>query len=500
MSTVLDELKAHCSQQYSLLSIRKLLGWDAQIQMPSKGSARLNDQEATLMAFSHQLATDSRIPEWLATLESTQELLNPIDQILVTKVRQEHQKYSKLPTELVSRLSQVMSNAGFAWAEAMKTNSFSVFSPHLNELVVLSREEANCLGYEGSIYNACLNKYEPGCTKDTVNHLFDQLRPSLIELTRKIKASAIKISSDCLQQAFPIDEQEAFNIHLLRAMGFDFEAGKIARARHPFCTCISPYDVRLAIHYNEQSLNEGLFLALHEGGHALYEQGINPDLFGTPLCGGTSTGLHESQSRLWENLVGRSLTFWQAFYPDLQTMFPKQLNSVDLTSFYGAINAAEPSLIRLNADEVTYNLHIMLRTELEIALIEGNLDVTDLPTAWNDKMKDYLGIMPKTDREGCLQDPHWAKGSFGYFPTYTLGNVYAAQLIQAAEEQIPELNTLIAKGQLLALRNWLKENIHWAGKSENAETICQRVCGEALNPQPFLNYLTTKYSDLYGLS
>ena len=497
--TALEELKAHCKKEAAVSSAMGILRWDLETKMPSKGAAQRGLQLSTLSAMSHQLGTDPKIANWLTVLEPTLDHLNLTDQALVREVKRDYEYSLKLPESLVTRLSETSTRAHHAWTEARKNNHFQTFAPLLKELVALNQEEADCLGYEGSPYNALLDVYERDLTLDKVNTLFDHLRPTLVDLVKAIQHASNKPDETCLKQTFPLDRQEAFNEIVLKAMGFDLEAGRIDTAPHPFCSGSGPNDVRLTTRYDERDLTSSLFSIMHEGGHGLYEQGVNPELYGTPLCGGTSLGLHESQSRLWENMIGRSLPFWTGFYRELQATFPDQLGAVDLQDFYRAINASKPSLIRVEADEVTYNLHIMLRTEIEVGLIEGSLNVDELPEAWNAKMEDYLGIRPDSDSDGCLQDIHWSHGSFGYFPTYTLGNVYAAQFMAKAKQQLPTVEQDLANRQLQTLKQWLQTQIHWVGRCETAETICQRVCGEPLNPAPFLSYLTSKYQDVYSL-
>jgi carboxypeptidase Taq len=497
-TTTLDALKQHLATLDDIGSAAGVLGWDLETMMPPKGMALRARQMATLSEVAHGLGTDPKLGHWLTELEAAAKSLSPNDQALLRIVRRDYDRATKLPASLVRAQSEVTGQAHPIWLEARKTNNFALFAPVLKQIVDLCRQEAECLGYEGSPYNALLDLYEPGLTTGQLEPLFDTLKQALVPLVKVIAASPAPLDA-FLSQTGSIDQQKAFNRVVIEAMGFDLQAGRIDTAPHPFCSGNGPGDVRLTNRYFEQDWASSIFSAMHEAGHGLYEQGSPQAWAGTPLCGGTSLGIHESQSRLWENLVGRSEGFWQHFYPILQAHHPDVLASVSVADFVRAINRVRPSLIRVEADEVTYNLHIMMRYTIEKALMEGTLAVDDVPAAWNEQSQQLLGLTPPDDGQGCLQDIHWSHGTLGYFPTYTLGNLYASQLYNRAVQVIPNLKESIAKGDLLPLREWLRQEIHAVGKTELPETICRRVTGEPLNPQYFIDHVWQKYGALYNL-
>ena len=336
-------------------------------------------------------------------------------------------------------------------------------------------------------------------TVEKLDAIFSELRSRIVPLVAKIKGTAYQPEDQFLKQYFDIGKQEEFGLYILRKMGYDFDAGRLDESEHPFTTGINPGDVRITTHYYPNDFISAVMSSMHEGGHALYEQNISADLYGTLLCDGASMGLHESQSRFWENIIGRSRSFWQKYYSQLQNFFPEQLKDVSADDFYKAINKVEPSLIRIEADEVTYNLHIMIRYEIEKALINEEIKVADLPGVWKEKMKEYLGIIPPDDTKGVLQDVHWAGGSFGYFPSYTLGNIYSAQIYNAAKKEIKNFEELVEKGELIKIKDWLAEKIHKHGKLLKPEEILLQVAGEGINPKYLIDYLENKYKEIYKL-
>jgi carboxypeptidase Taq len=363
----------------------------------------------------------------------------------------------------------------------------------------LKREEAEYLGYHDSPYNALLDVYEPGATIAGLQPVFTALKTRLVPLLKRITQSRVHIDDGMLRHSYDHARQLEFGRLVLIAMGYDFERGRLDLSAHPFTTSFHPTDVRVTTRVHEHELPSRLFSCIHEGGHGLYDQGLDQRYFGTPLCDSVSLGIHESQSRLWENCVGRSRSFWRFFYPILQQTFHHQLRDVEIEQFYAAINRVKPSLIRVEADELTYNLHIMLRFEIEQALVENKTQPDDLPAIWNQKMEDYLAIVPASDAEGVLQDVHWSFGAFGYFPTYTLGNLYSVQFFEQAKLEIPHLEDEIAAGRLLLLRRWLEQKIHRWGRMFTPAHLAQRVTGSTLNPELFLNYVEKKYGELYQL-
>jgi carboxypeptidase Taq len=477
--------------------------------MPPGGGCARADQLGTLQGLAHDKLVSPEIEDLLAkwidpasgqVIEAPGDTWDGPSRALLREVWRDFSRAKKLPSDFVKRLGRECSLAQQVWTRARKTSDFRMFLPSLHTVVSMKREEAQYLGYHDSPYDALLDTYEPGSTVSKLNPLFASLKERLIPLLKRVMASPVTIDDSILSRSYDPQRQVEFGRLVLTAMGYDFDRGRLDLSAHPFTTSFHPTDVRVTTRVYEKELLACLFGCIHEGGHGLYDQGLDPEQYGTPLGDSLSLGIHESQSRLWENCVGRSRHFWRCFYPLLQSMFPSQLGSVATEQFYAAINRVKPSLIRVEADELTYNLHIMLRFELEQEVIEGRTKVEDLPAAWNDKMRDYLGIMPEQDAEGVLQDVHWSLGAIGYFPTYMLGNLYAVQLYDQAREELPGLNAEIEAGRLITLKKWLNQKIHRWGRTFTADDLIQRVTGNSLNPEPFLTYLERKYGELYWLS
>lgn len=493
-----------------LLEIRRIqsaaavLSWDQETYMPAGGGAARAEQIATLEGLAHQRLVSTELEtlltEWIdpATGQAADSWDEP-SRSLLRETWRDFSRAKKLPSDFVIRLSRECSLAQQAWVTAREESRFSKFLPSLKIILGLKRDEARYLGYRNSPYDALLDTYEPGATIAQLAPLFTQLRERLVPLLRRVQASHVTIDDRCLHQSFEQSKQVEFGRLVLTAMGYDFERGRLDLSAHPFTTSFHPTDVRVTTRVFEKDLPSCLFSCIHEGGHGLYDQGLDPRYYGSPLGESVSLGFHESQSRLWENCVGRSRAFWHCFYPMLQHTFPQQLADVPLDRFYAAINRATPSLIRVEADELTYNLHIMLRVEIEQALIEGRAEPDDLPGLWNEKMQSYLGIVPERDAEGVLQDVHWSMGAFGYFPTYTLGNLYSVQFFEQATLELPQLEEEMRAGHLLPLRRWLEQKIHRWGRMFTPDHLARRVTGSGVNPEPFLRYLETKYAELYRL-
>lgn len=493
--------QALVNEVHDLNATQSLLGWDLEVMMPAKGAPQRAKQLATLAKLSHNLMTSPEMQEHLKNLRQSgvYDRLDTMSQALVREVGIVYDKSAKTPIELLQEMVETTAEAHNCWVDARANKQFKQFEPVLRKIISLNQRLAEALGYEDSPYNALLDEYEPGLTVKQLDPLFAKLKSELVPLLKAIQSSGHTPDTSFLTKGhFPKDKQLEFSEMVLRDMGFDFEAGRLDLSAHPFSSGSSTHDVRLTTRVDEHDVFSALSSSMHEGGHGMYEQGINPALNRTLLSQGTSLGIHESQSRMWENQVGRSKAFWRAYFPKLQEAFP-ELAPVTLDQFYHAINIVRPSFIRVEADEVTYNLHILLRYELEKALIEGSMKVDEIPEAWAAKMQEYLGITPSNDAEGALQDIHWSHGSFGYFPTYTLGNLYSAQFFNTAKKQVDDLEESISQGQLLPLRNWLNKEIHVVGKMETAETIVHRVTGEALNASYFVDYLWGKYGEIFSL-
>lgn len=482
-----------------LSALAALAGWDQQTYMPRGASEVRMHQSTTLQGIIHDHATNPKLGALLDELEAVQDQFNDADRALLRKARRDYDHATKLPRELVEEITSVESASFEAWLNSRAKNDFAIFAPWLQRTIALQREVADRFGYTETRYDALLDIYEPGLTASKVEQLFAPVRSTSATMLRRIQDSGHVIDTTSLNGSFPNRQQELLCEKVLRNIGYDFSHGQLARSEHPFTTSFgSPFDVRLTVRYNEQYLPMSVMAALHEGGHGLYELGVAPSLMRTPLAGGVSLGIHESQSRLWENAIGRSLAFWQGQYQLLRETFPQHFANVELETFVRALNHVEPSLIRVEADEVTYNLHIIIRFELEKAMVNGELAVESLPGLWNAKYKEYLGIEPSNPVEGVLQDMHWSSG-FGYFPTYTLGNLYAAQLYHTLRQTFPDFDARLAHGDTGFILNWLREHLYQYGGIYLPEELIKRVTGEAPDSQYFVRYINDKFEAVYNL-
>jgi len=491
-----QKYKEHSRKVADVQHATAVLQWDQEVNMPPKGAEQRGSQLATLSVIAHEWSTDSAFGDLLNTLASDKSLSAKEQRNVAESLKDFHRRKAYTPA-FVEEMSLATSKAFNAWQQARKQKDFSLFQRDLEHIVSLKRQECDLLGYSGHPYNALVEEYEPGATVEMLDRLFAGVRSSLTTLLDRVKNSAAPANL-FEGKHFPSDAQWGIGVELLKQMGYDFEAGRQDLAPHPFCITFSPGDVRVTTRVNESDVFDMLSSCIHEGGHALYEQGLLPENYGLPAGMAISLGIHESQSRLWENNVGRSQEFWQNNFRLLQETFTEQCGALSPRDAYVANNLISPSLIRVQADELTYHFHIMIRYELEKALLTGDLQVADLPAAWNDMYAKYLGVKVPDDAQGVLQDIHWAHGSIGYFPTYTLGSFYAAQFYATAEKEIPELSKKIASGELLPLKAWLNEKIHKHGRLMGAEELCAAVTGEPLNYQYFHTYLEAKLGDVYG--
>ncbi len=491
-------LREILAQVSDLRSAASVLSWDQETYMPPGAAEARANQLATLRRIAHERFTSDEVGRLLDDLVALAAELDPVttEASLVRVIRRDYDKAVKLPTDLVVAIAEAVSRGKEAWKTARKTNRFNQFAPHLERLIDLNRTKAEAYGYDDRLYDALLDEYEPGMKTTQVAQTFHDLRRELVPIVEAV-ADNDDTDDSALRQKFNHQKQWNFGLDVIRDFGYDFDRGRQDLSAHPFTTTFSITDVRITTRVMESNLSPGLFGTLHEAGHALYEQGVDAELERTLLADGTSLGMHESQSRLWENVVGRSRAFWQHYYPRLQSVFPDELNGTPLDAFYRAINKVRPGLIRVEADEVTYNLHIMLRFELENELLDGRLAVDDLPQAWNARMSDYLGISPENDTEGVLQDIHWSLGAFGYFPTYALGNLMSTQLYNQAVRDLPTLESQIAEGNFAELLAWLRENIHRHGRRLDANDLLEAVTGEPLQAGSWLTYIRRKYGELY---
>lgn len=478
-----------------------VLDWDQQIYMPVKGNDARSRQSALLAELAHQKFCDPRLGEAVeASLADA--ALSPARRACVLEVKRDRDKAVKVPADLVREIQETAGRAHMAWVNARKENRFAGFAPFLARLIELRTREADALGVpEGGVpYDALLDQFEPGATVKTLNPVIERARDECVAAVKAIRGSARKPKLEILKRRYPKEGQEKFSRQILTAMHYDTQGGRLDESVHPFTTSFDIDDVRITTRYEERWLPGALFGTIHEAGHALYEQGLDRAHWGTPLADALSVGFHESQSRFWENQIGRSLAFWAHFYPSLKRLFPAALKGVSLKDFHFAVNAVHPSLIRVEADEVTYNLHIVIRYEIEQAIFAGKAKVADLPALWNEKMRAYLGIVPPTDALGVLQDIHWSMGAFGYFPTYLLGNLYAAQWMNVLRKAMPDLEARVGAGDLLPVKTWLNEQIHRHGRRYPTDRLSKRVSGEPLNPAHFAAYLREKFGALYDVT
>jgi carboxypeptidase Taq len=478
-----------------LSSCLDVLQWDEEVCMPRGGVDHRAEQMALLAGLVHDRGTNPRYDELLGIVE-TSALVTDAESPVAVNVRELRRGYDRerrIPRALVEESARVTARASQVWAEARRRNEFAMFEPWVDRLFALAREEADAVGYAGVRYDALLDDYEPGMTTERVSALFSRLETELIPMARELGGAPSAAPSHVLAREFPLDRQRVFVEGVAAALGFDLERGRLDVGQHPFCTSIGPGDVRIALRYYPRNFARGFFALLHEVGHALYDQGLDPAYYGTPMGEAASLGLHESQSRLWENLVGRSHGFWRHFYPRLHDTFFDALHDVSLETFRRVINRVAPGMIRVQADEVTYDLHIMIRFELERALLAGDLRGHELPAAWSELYRKYLGIEPDGDRRGCLQDGHWSEGLIGYFPTYTLGNVYAAQLFDAAERAVGPLDDAFAAGDFTTLRDWLGEHVHRHGQRYAVSALIERATGSPPDPSALIASLSRRY-------
>jgi carboxypeptidase Taq len=489
-------------KDYSLLgSCSSVLGWDERTYMPREGAAHRAEQMALLARLAHEVLTAPRMGRLLGEVEESAliEAANGPATVNVREIRRVYNRAVKLPKTLVEELARTTTQAQGVWQEARQNNDFASFRPWLEKIVALKRQQAAAIGYDETPYDALLDEYEPGATTRDVSRVFAGLRKELTPLLGAILDSGRAPRREMLHREYPVEKQQEFGKDAAAAIGFDFDAGRLDTTTHPFCSGIGPGDCRITTRYNPRFFNESFFGILHEAGHGIYEQELDPDQAGTPMGSPASLGIHESQSRLWENQVGRGRPFWEHFFPQARKAFPEALRRVSLDDFVFAINDVQRSFIRVEADEATYNLHVVLRFELEQALVSGDLAPADVPGAWQEKFQQSFQLTPPTDALGCLQDIHWSMGGLGYFPTYTLGNLYAAQFMERARRDLGDLDADFRRGEFGRLKGWLREKVHRQGQRYRAPDLCRHVTGKALSHEPLLTYLRGKYEPLYGI-
>ncbi|RIH89104.1 Thermostable carboxypeptidase 1 [Calidithermus roseus] len=493
-------LEGHSKESAYLGAFGALANWDQATYTPRKGHPHRAMMQGTLAKLLHQRATDPRIGEMLAVVEGSELVADPtsVEAVNVREWRRSFEQQTKIPERLAVELAQATAEGQAVWEEARPKNDWEGFKPVLKRIFALTREVADALGYEKERYDALLDQYEPGATAAQLEPVFKRLREATVDLLRCLEQAPRKPDVSVLHRYFPRAAQEAFAKEVIARLGFDLEAGRLDSVAHPFMMGIGPGDVRLTTRYFEDYFNPAFFGTIHEMGHGLYGQGLLAEHYGTPMGSEVSLGIHESQSRTWENLVGRSLGFWRYFWPLAQQHF-EALRDVRLEDFHFAINQVQPSLIRVEADEVTYNLHIMIRFELELALLRGELSLDDAPEAWNQKYREYLGISSPTLADGVMQDVHWSAGLIGYFPTYSLGNLYAAQFFRQAEKELGALEPQFERGEFAPFLEWTRRKIHHQGSRYWPRELLKNVTGEDLNPEYLIRYLHGKFRSLYGV-
>ena len=488
------ELLAKLGRVHLLSTVTDLLGWDEQVNLPPESAGQRARQMALMAELQHAAAGDPRMGELLQTLEAAKTPAGPDERIILRQARRDYDRMTRLPAEFVREKATLCSEAYHAWAEARAKNDFPGYAPFVGRHLELARREAAYLGYDAAPYDCFIDQMDPGLTVATIGRLFDELKQGLVPLGRKILAAPRKPAAAL--RGFPVEEQRGFLREVTERLGFDYQRGRIDVSLHPFCSGTGA-DTRMTTRFKEDEPLDSLFGAIHETGHGLYEQGLPPAAAGTALGMHAGMGIHESQSRLWENQVARGRPFWRYFEPRFRERFSKQTAGVSSEDLYRAINAVEPTPIRVDADEVTYNLHIILRFEVEKKLFARELAVQDLPVAWKEASRELLGLEPATDREGVLQDVHWSGGAFGYFPSYCLGNMIAAQLWYCALGALPGLEDDFARGDFSRLLAWLRTNIHAHGRRHEPLALVRVVTGEELSPRHLLRYLQERYGALY---
>lgn len=498
MSEKLSKLKELLGEVSDLNKAASVLSWDQQVNMPPGGSEGRGQQLATLGKIAQEKFTADEIGKLLDDLKQEYADGDSDDAAMIRVAARNYDKAVRVPAEFVAEQAIVSTKAFEAWVDARRKSDFSIFLPHLEKNVELVKKYVSFFPPADHPYDTLLDDYEPGMKTAEVKAIFDGLRPKQVKLIKAIAATK-QVKDDFLHKKYNEKKLWDFGVNVITQYGYDWNRGRQDKAPHPFETSFNVNDVRITTRFEADNPMATLFSTFHESGHAMYEQGVNPAYERTPLANGTSLAVHESQSRMWENLVGRSLPFWEHFYPKLKKTFPSQLDGVSLKSFYKAINKVEPSFIRVNADEATYNLHIMLRLELEIGMVEGSIAIKDLPEIWNAKMQEYFGITPPNDAMGVLQDVHWSYGSIGYFSTYALGNLVSAQLWEKINKDIRDLDDQIRQGNFSELLGWLRTKVHVHGHKYDPQDLVQMVTGSKITPEPYVRYLTKKYSEIYGL-
>lgn len=502
ITSTVQAFRAYVQKMLHYQEALSLMYWDLRTGAPKKGAPLRAEAIGMVSGEVFRMSVSSEMENYIQRLSEPEVFLalDPVTKATLMEVRKDFDRSKKIPPERYEKFVILTSKAETVWEEARAKSDFALFKPYLEQIVQMTIEFVNYWGYQNNKYDTLLDLYEPGVTVAQLDHVFDGLRKETVGLVQAIVQSGRRTNVGPFLRHFDVTKQRELSRIMLQRMGYDFAAGRLDETVHPFESSLNRFDVRVTTKYLENDLRSALFSTIHEGGHALYEQGISTDLIGTPLCQGASMGIHESQSRFWENMIGRSRGFLESNYPAMLNLFPTQLADVSVDDFYRGVNDVQPSLIRIEADEVTYNLHIMIRYEIEKGLINESLRVADLPEIWREKMQDYLGVVPDSDANGVLQDVHWSGGDFGYFPSYSLGNIYAAQFRHTLQKELPSYEEEVRRGNLGIIKDWLNEKIHRHGKMLQPAEIVQQLTGEPIDSKYLVAYFKEKYGALYGIS
>ncbi len=498
MNEKYEQLTQYVEKMKALETAMTLFGWDNETLAPKEAAPWTAQSVGVLSSMYQEVSTSEELRQLLEELDGASDLDE--DQAAVVRIlKRDTEELSKIPPEEYRAVSELQAQSTMIWAQAKRQNDYSLFAPYLEKIVSYTRKIAGYTRKEGmTLYDALLDDYEEGFTVEILDDFFAQLRTSIVPLLKRVEEKNDSIDTSPVEQSYDIEGQKKFCRYIAEYVGFDFNRGVMAESEHPFTTNLHNHDVRITNHYYENMPLSAIFSVIHESGHALYEFNVDDELTLTPAGGGASIGMHESQSRFMENIIGRSRAFWYPVYPKLVEIFPEQLKDVSLDDFVKIINKAQPGLIRTEADELTYSLHIMVRYEIEKALINGDLSVNDVPAVWNQKYEEYLGVRPASDAEGVLQDIHWSQGSIGYFPSYALGSAFAAQFYHTMQQDL-DVEDCLMRGDMKPIQNWLKTRIHHSGAVRKSRDILREVTGEDFNPRYYTDYLTKKFEDIYGL-
>ncbi len=489
-------LREYMSKMCDLNHAVQLMQWDLKTKAPKNAVDTHIAAISTLSTESFKMSISDQVKDFIETFEHD-EKLDDIMKKSLKDLKRTYERSKNIPEKLYNEYTSHTAKSEMVWEEAKRNNDFESFRPYLEKIVVYNKEMAAHIDSNQNVYDVMLDNFETGLSSDKINNLFEELKKGIVPLVESISHKE-RVDDSKLLGNFEEYKQKELSEYILKYIGYDFDCGRLDKSEHPFTTGTAPYDVRVTTRYDKKDIKSCLFGVIHEGGHGIYEQNISPSLIKTPLAVGTCMGIHESQSRLYENILGKNIRFWEPIYSKVGEIFP-EFKAIELELFHKAINIVEPSLIRVEADELTYNLHIILRFELEKDLFTGDLQVKDLPQAWREKMKKYLGIVPKTDTDGVLQDCHWADGSFGYFPSYALGNIYGGQFAAQMEKEVGTIDYLLKEQRLDIIKDWLRNNIHRFGKMKTSAELIKDVCKSDIDVKPIIDYYQNKYSRLYHL-